>query len=98
MGYNVFNLIQYLFLSYYSLTTPSDGYENMTFFNKVKFLTEQHIAALTLITYVSQAWMAINILFLLFEKNRRTLADYFAGTIVGRKVEDDIDAIGREFE
>ena len=45
--------------------------------------------------YVRYIWLFFNFLFFIFDKQGRTRADYFAGTIVGKKIDDEIDTIGK---
>ena len=35
-------------------------------------------------------WLFVNFLFFIFDNQGRTRVDYFAGTIVGKKIDDEI--------
>lgn len=95
LGYNLIGIVQAILGCYYALNMSSNGYDELSYLEKLKFIASNENQILTFFGYVAQAWIFINLLFLLFDKNRRTLPDYFAGTIVGKKLEDEINTIGK---
>jgi|JI10StandDraft_1071094.scaffolds.fasta_scaffold496152_2 uncharacterized RDD family membrane protein YckC len=98
LGLNIINIIQSIIISVIIVKSSDVGYDKLSLLDKLNYTVSKNKDIIMPMTYLGQIWIFINLLFLLFEKNRRTLADYFAGTMVGRKVEDEIDTIGKEVE
>lgn len=95
LALNFITIIQSIIVSVIILNSSDIGYDKLSLMDKLNYTVSKNMDIMKPITYLAQIWIGINILFLFFEKNRRTLADYFAGTMVGKKVEDEIDTIGK---
>ncbi len=96
LSYKFLVIIQLILICYFSFNTSDIGYSELGILDKLGFVVKSNMDIFKPVTSLTHFWFFANVLFLLFEKNRRTLADYFAGTMVGRKVEDEIDTIGKE--
>jgi uncharacterized RDD family membrane protein YckC len=98
LNYYFFNILIAFILCFLIPSTPNEGFQYLSWQERMLFFYAYNRDYLTPLEYVGYIWTFVNLIFFLFDKQGRTRADYFAGTMVGKKVEDEIDTIGKEVE
>jgi uncharacterized RDD family membrane protein YckC len=82
LAYSFLGLIQSIFFIYCILATSSDGYGELGFMDKIDFVYIQYEPVFSYLSYIEYAYILVYGLALVFDKERRSIADYVAGTIV----------------
>lgn len=80
--YSFLGLGQSLLFIYCIITTPSSGYSELGFMDKLDFVYLKFEIIFSTISYLEYGYIALTSIFLLFNKQRRSISDYIAGTIV----------------
>lgn len=95
LNYNLIFIFQLLVLLILIPSTPNDGFSKLPLAERMSFFHIYNRDYVRHLEYVGYIWLFVNLLFFLFDKQGRTRADYFAGTMVGKMVEDEIETIGK---
>jgi uncharacterized RDD family membrane protein YckC len=82
LAYSFLGLIQSVFFIYCILATSSAGYSELGFMDKIDFVYIQYEPIFSYLSYMEYVYMLICFFTLFFDKKRRSIADYIAGTIV----------------
>lgn len=82
LAYSFIGIIQTLFFMYCILVTPSVGYDELGFMDKMDFVYMQHEPYFSYLSYAEYAYVFLYSILFVFDKERRSIADYLGGTIV----------------
>jgi len=93
LGYSFIGLTQAVVYIGLIIATPSEGYDQLDMIDKFDFVSIKHENLMIFFTYCEYLYLAISTLFVFFHKDRRSLPDFLAGTIV---VEDADNSNSKE--
>ena len=82
LAYSFIGLGQSLFFIYCIVRTPSIGYSDLGFMDKLDFVYLKFETIFSTISYIEYGYIILTSIFLLLNAKRRSIADYIAGTLV----------------
>ena len=95
LNYSFIYILSAIILCFLIPNTPAEGFQSLSWQERMIFFYRYNKDYVGPLEYVRYIWLFFNFLFFIFDKQGRTRADYFAGTIVGKKIDDEIDTIGK---